>query len=140
MPGFMRNWPGPMGWIGLIFILSFGAFIPAMSTNAESVIVAIRLDRPPTAEDANQVKLIAYILLGVVTLPILIGGKVYNMLQLIFTTKVVVVLGFCLIVGILFVSPANWFNVFSGFLKVGNVPVNVPITDANGQELVDDNG
>lgn len=140
MTGFMRNWPGPMGWIGLIFILSFGAFIPAMSTNAASVIVAIRLDRPPTAEDANQVKLIAYILLGVVTLPILIGGKVYNMLQLIFTTKVVVVLGFCLIVGILFVSPANWFNVFSGFLKVGNVPVNVPITDANGQELVDDNG
>ena len=140
MTGFMRNWPGPMGWIGLIFILSFGAFIPAMSTNAASVIVAIRLDRPPTAEDANQVKLIAYILLGVVTLPILIGGKVYNMLQLIFTTKVVVVLGFCLIVGILFVSPANWFNVFSGFLKVGNVPVNVPITDANGQEALDDNG
>ena len=140
MTGFMRNWPGPMGWICLIFILSFGAFIPAMSTNAASVIVAIRLDRPPTAEDANQVKLIAYILLGVVTLPILIGGKVYNMLQLIFTTKVVVVLGFCLIVGILFVSPANWFNVFSGFLKVGNVPVNVPITDANGQEALDDNG
>ena len=132
MTGFMRNWPGPMAWIAFIFVMYFGAFIPAMSTNAASIIVAMYLDRPPLESDAHLVKNVAYILLGVVTLPILIGGKVYNMLQIIFTTKVVVVLSFCLIMGIFFVSPENWWKVFSGFAKFGNVPVN----DANGDEVV----
>ena len=132
MTGFMRNWPGPLGWITFIFLLSFGAFIPAMSTNAASVVVAMYLDRAPMIEDAHLVKTVAYVLLGLVTLPILIGGKIYNMLQVIFATKVFVVLGFCLIVGILFVSPENWFKVFSGFLKFGHVPVN----DDQGNEVV----
>ena len=132
MTGFMRNWPGPTAWILVIFLLSFGAFIPAMSTNAASVVVALYLDRAPTADDAGQVRTVAYVLLGLVTLPILVGGKVYNMLQIIFTTKVVVVLGFCLIIGLLFVSPTNWFNVFSGFVKFGNVPT----TDEDGKEVV----
>ena len=132
MTGFMRNWPGPMGWIALIFVLYFGAFIPAMSTNAASVVVAIYLDRAPMADDAHLVKAVAYLLLGLVTLPILLGGKVYNMLQLIFTTKVIVVLGFCFIIGLLFVSAENWIKIFSGFLKFGNVP----ITDEKGNEVV----
>ena len=41
------------------------------------------------------------------------------------TVKVVVVLGFCLSLGIPCVSPANWWNVFSGFLKFGTVPTMV---------------
>ena len=32
------------------------------------------------------------------------------------------VLGFCLVVGVMCVGPANWWNVFSGFLKFGTVP------------------
>jgi len=66
--------------------------------------------------------MVAYLFLFLVALPVLVGGKVYNMLQAIMTVKVVVVLGFCLLVGALFVSPANWWNVFSGFLKFGTVP------------------
>ena len=38
------------------------------------------------------------------------------------TVKVVVVLGFCLAIGVLCVRPANWLNVFGGFLKFGTVP------------------
>ena len=48
----------------------------------------------------------------------LVGGKIYNTLQAVMTAKVVVVLGFCLVIGVLFVSPANWWNVFSGFAEV----------------------
>ena len=51
-----------------------------MSTNAASLVVAAYLDRPPQAEDAELVKWVAYALLGLVILPILVGGKIYNML------------------------------------------------------------
>ena len=46
------------------------------------------------------------------------------------TVKVMVVLGFCLAIGVLCVSPSNWLNVFSGFLKFGTVPIVGP----GGQE------
>lgn len=130
--GFMRLWPGPTAWIGIIFVLSIGAFIPAMSTNAAAVAVAAWLGRPPLLADAWMVKTTAYVLLGLVTLPILVGGKVYTMLQAIFTIKVVVVLGFCLLMGILFVDGAQWWLIFSGFLRFGTVPT----ADGEGREQV----
>ena len=69
-----------------------------------------------------MVTTLAYILLIVAVLPVLAGGKVYNTLQWVMTTKVVVVLGFCLVVGLLCVSPVNWGKIFGGFLKFGTVP------------------
>ena len=130
LTGFMRLWPGPTAWICLVLALSIGSFIPAMSTNAASIVVAAWLDRPPLAADAWLVKLTAYVLLGVVTLPILAGGKVYNTLQVIFTAKVVAVLGFCILVGLTCVTAENWIRVMGGFLKFGTVPAK----DALGNE------
>ncbi|MFM8283803.1 MAG: Nramp family divalent metal transporter [Planctomycetaceae bacterium] len=130
--GFMRLWPGPAPWVGLIFVLSIGAFVPAMSTNAAAVAVAAWLGRPPLAADAWMVKGVAYVLLALVTLPILVGGKVYSSLQVIFTVKVVVVLGFCLAMGLAFVDRAQWWLIYSGFFRFGSVPT----TDAAGAERV----
>jgi hypothetical protein len=90
------------------------------------------LDRPPTADDAFIVNSIAYSCLSLVVLPVLVGGKVYNMLQLVMTAKVFSVLGFCLFIGVFFVSSQGWIDVFSGFLKFGNVPVD----DGQGGEKV----
>lgn len=132
LTGFMRLWPGPVPWIGLILVLSIGAFIPAMSTNAAAVAVAAWLGRPPLVADAWMVKTVAYLLLALVTLPILVGGKVYTMLQAIFTVKVIVVLGFCLAMGLAFVDWHHWWLIFSGFFRFGSVPT----TDAEGREQV----
>ena len=52
------------------------------------------------------------------------------MLQTVMTIKVAVVLGFCLTIGVLFVSPTHWWNVLSGFAKFGNVPIKVDDHDA----------
>ncbi len=93
-----------------------------MSTHGAALAASLWLDRPPGEADRWLVTMLAYLFLFLVALPVLLGGKVYNMLQAIMTVKVVVVLGFCLLVGALFVSPANWWNVFSGFLKFGTVP------------------
>lgn len=130
--GFMRKWPGPTFWMGLMLLLSGSALIPGLSTHGAAILAAFILDRPPTESDRWLVTALAYACLGGVALPILIGGKVYNTLQWIMTAKVFFVLSFCLVVGVCFVDPQNWWNVFSGFLKFGNVTVN----DPNGKETV----
>jgi hypothetical protein len=75
---------------------------------------------------------LAYAFIGVVSLPILVGGKVYHMMQMVFTAKIIVVLSFCLVIGIVCVTPGNWWSVFRGFVTLGNVPV----SDPQGGEIV----
>ncbi|MDZ4686904.1 MAG: Nramp family divalent metal transporter [Planctomycetaceae bacterium] len=130
--GFMRCSPGPMFWMGLMLLLNSSALIPGLSTHGAAMIAALILDRPPTVDDRWLIAPLAYACLLGVALPVLLGGKVYNMLQGVMTAKVAIVLGFCLALGVTCVSPANWWNVFSGFVKFGNVPV----SDGRGGEVV----
>ena len=130
--GFMRTRPGPSFWVVFILLLNFGALIPGLSTHGAAIVASLVLDRPPGPEDKAFVTYLSYGALVLGTLPILIGGKIYNMVQVVMTIKVIVVLGFCLVMGVFFVSPENWANVFSGFLKFGNVPV----ADGQGGEDV----
>jgi hypothetical protein len=128
--GFMRTRPGPTFWIAVIFLLSLPALIPGLSTHGAAMIASLVLDRPPGEEDRLLVTVLSYVLLFAVVLPVLLGGKVYNTLQVVMTAKVVVVLGFCVAVGVLCVSAGNWLNVFSGFVKFGTVPTKI----AGGEE------
>jgi hypothetical protein len=123
--GFMRSWPGPYFWMSFIVLLNFGALIPGLSTHGAAMAASLWLDRPPGEADRWLVVPLAYLFLLLVALPVLMGGKVYNMLQTIMTVKVAAVLGFCLLVGITCVSWDNWWNIFSGFLKFGTVPTMV---------------
>ena len=45
--GFMRSRPGPMFWIGVMFVLNMGALIPGLSTHAAAMVASLVLDRPP---------------------------------------------------------------------------------------------
>ena len=130
--GFMRTKPGPGFWVSVALMLSIGSLIPGLSTNAAVLIVSMHLDRPPTEADAWLVNTIAYGCLAFVVLPVMLGGKVYNMLQFIMTAKVFIVLSFCLFIGVFFVSADGWIDVFSGFVQFGNVPVD----DGQGGEKV----
>lgn len=129
--GFLRTRPGPGFWIGVAILLSLSALIPGLSTNAAVLVARLILGRVPTSEDAVLVNTLAYVCLGLVVLPVLVGGKVYNTLQFVMTLKVFTVLGFCLFAGIFFVSAQGWSDVFTGFVKFGNIPVEV-----EGQEVV----
>jgi hypothetical protein len=130
MTGFMRKRPGPRLWLTVILFLSLSALIPGLSTNAGATLAAMRLGRPPGEEDRGLVMLLSYLCLIGVALPVLVGGKVYNMLQAVMTVKVAVVLGFCLMIGMAFVSLEHWWNVMSGFAKFGNVPIKTDGRDA----------
>lgn len=128
--GFMRCWPSPIFWVGLMMMLNISALVPGLSTHGAAMIASIYLDRPPSKEDLWLVVPLAYACLFGVALPVILGGKVYNILQWVMTAKIVVVLGFCFGLGLTCVSAANWWNVWSGFLQFGNVPV----ADAAGKE------
>ena len=129
--GFMRCAPGPKFWVGLMLFLNVSALVPGLSTHGAAMIASLILDRPPTVDDRWLITPLAYACLLGVALPVLLGGKVYNVLQGVMTVKVVVVLGFCLFLGVTCVSPASWWNVFSGFVKFGNVPVLAPPEQQN---------
>jgi len=130
--GFMRCRPGPRFWVGVMLTLNVSALVPGLSTHAAAMIAALYLDRPPTVEDRWLITPLAYICLLAVALPVLVGGKIYNMLQAVMISKVVIVLSFCLLIGVACVSAGNWYNVVSGFAKFGHVPV----SDGRGGEVV----
>jgi hypothetical protein len=130
--GFMRCWPGPRFWVGFMLLLNASALVPGLSTHGAAMIASLALDRPVTTADAWLIMPLAYACLFAIALPVLVGGKVYNMLQGVMMVKVVMVLGFCLVLGVACVSAENWWNVFSGFVKLGNVPV----SDGGGGEMV----
>ncbi|MCH7687835.1 MAG: Nramp family divalent metal transporter [Planctomycetes bacterium] len=120
--GFMRTWPGPRFWVGIYLILTLSAFLPGLAFNAATICAALFLDRPPTADDAPLVLLFGFACFAMVVLPVIFGGKVYNALLAVMTVKVLIVLGFTLVMGLLFVKPEHWMEVFGGFLRFGTVP------------------
>ncbi|MEC9095522.1 MAG: Nramp family divalent metal transporter [Planctomycetota bacterium] len=134
--GFMRNKPGPSFWIGTFALFNIGALIPALSTTAAAVVVALFIGEVPGEEYNFTLLLLSYALFGLVALPVLIGGKIYNTLEKVMTLKVFVVLTFCLVIGIFFVSADNWGRVFSGFFAFGNVPVERG-EDSNENHILD---
>src|SRR5579864_7869936 len=130
--GFLRTRPGPTFWVIFFLLLSIGAVIPGLASHGGAVLAAVVLDRPPGEPDRPLVMALAYVCLVAVVVPVLFGGRIYNTLQAVMTTKVFVVLGFSLAMGLLFVRPENWCNVLSGFLSFGTVPV----ADVGGGEHV----
>lgn len=120
--GFLRTRPGPRFWVGFFILLSLGGIIPGLVFHAATVLAALWLDRPPIPADRTFILIIAYVCLLFVFAPVLFGKKVYDTLQAIMTVKVVGVLSFCLIVGLLFVSWQNWWTVIWGFFQFGSIP------------------
>jgi len=130
--GFMRCKPFPGFWVALMMLLNISALVPGLSTHGAAMIASLILDRPPTREDLGLVVPLAYACLFAVAFPVVMGGKVYNILQWVMTAKIAIVLGFCFGMGVTCVSAANWWNVGSGFLQFGNVPVD---TGDGGEKL-----
>lgn len=128
--GFLRLKPGPTFWVFVFLLMSVGTVIPGLASHGGAVMASLYLGRPAGEADRPLVMALAYLCLVIVVIPTLFGGRVYNTLQAVMSAKMVVVLGFSLLLGLLFVGPENWWNVVSGFGKFGTVPVQ----DAQGHE------
>jgi hypothetical protein len=145
--GKFRLLPGPIFWLVAYLFLDFGSVFPYLVANAATPLGAVILGEIPDVNKTYQLgeiaiqgrtflRLLTYVVFLSALVPLLFGGKVYNSLKAVMTAKVIVVLGFLVLVALLYSTPQTWVEILSGFLKFGSVPVSV---DADGAGPVVDN-
>jgi hypothetical protein len=114
--------------------------LPYLLTNAAVPIEALILGRLPDstlhASDWWLHKALCTALWVLTITPLLIGGKVYNSLRAVMSTKLVLVIGFLGIVGLFYTTSSTWGKIALGLFQFGTIPV-VRGEDANGNGLLD---
>lgn len=138
--GKFRTLPGPGFWLLMYLILDFGAIFPYLAANAATPCAAMILGQMPdpdsVASHRQLLRILAYVIFLLGMVPLVFGGKVYNSLKALMTFKIVVVLGFLLVVAVLFSRPGTWYEITSGFFKFGSLPVQRG-EDRNGNGILD---
>jgi hypothetical protein len=129
--GFFRLVPGPKFWTAVYLALCVAHIWPFMAANAAVPLTAAILGHLPgngtvsplgfTMTEAYLVKLLGYVIFFLAFLPLIFGGKIYNVLERMMTFKLVVVLGFLVSVTLFLISPQNAWEVFAGFFRFGQV-------------------
>ena len=136
MTGFMRTKPGPKFWIVLYLLLDIGSWWPAQAMLAAQILVVMWYKLGPTADIAPYtgtiigLSYVVFILCGVL---VLFGGKIYNTISAVITSKFLITLFFMLFVAVFFVSGAVWWKVWSSLLN----PMQLPVDRATGKPFVD---
>ena len=125
LTGAFRVRPGPLVWFWLYLAMDLGSLLPYQVASVATPVAAIWLGRMPNPADPAEVQLLrflTYAMLTLALLPLVFGGKVYNALKLMMTTKIVFVFSFLIFLAIFYSSWATWADILSGLFKVGTVP------------------
>lgn len=120
--GFFRTWPGPAFWTVFYLLFDFFGMWPYLSSNAAVPLSAVILGRLPGAADGSFVRMVSFGIFICAFIPLLFGGKIYNSLEKVMVTKLVVVLTYLGFVVIAFVSSDTWWEIGSGMFKFGSLP------------------
>jgi hypothetical protein len=132
--GKFRLLPGPLFWLVVYIFLDFGSVFPYLVSSAATPLAAVILGEIPDVTKTYHIlgmaltgetihRDLTYVVFLLALVPLIFGGKVYNSLKAIMTFKIAVVFGFLLLVAIMYSKPATWFEISSGFVKFGSVPV-----------------
>ncbi|MGE3804405.1 MAG: Nramp family divalent metal transporter [Gemmataceae bacterium] len=122
--GKFRTLPGPVFWLAVYLLLDAGSLFPYLAASAATPLAAVFLGHIPDPKaDATLLEWLGYAIFLGALVPMVFGGKIYNALKAIMTFKIVVVLGFLLMLGLFFSRWDTWVEIFTGFFKFGNVPV-----------------
>jgi hypothetical protein len=131
LTGCFRTLPGPVFWTFAYLALDFGAIWPYLSANAAVPLTAAFLGHIPGAAvdlvgnaipEATRLhelgikQWVSYGIFCSVFVPLIFGGKVYNALEKVMVAKIILVLGYLTFLGVFYVAPATWYEVFSGFI------------------------
>ncbi|MGH9674562.1 MAG: Nramp family divalent metal transporter, partial [Bryobacteraceae bacterium] len=95
---------------------------PYLSSNAAVPLAAAFLGRLPNAGDDSLVRGLSYGIFLLAFTPLIFGGKIYNALERVMVTKLVIVLAFLIGMNVFFVSPATWAEIGAGFFRFGSLP------------------
>ena len=120
--GFFRTRPGPWFWTPFYLFIDAGGYWPYLAANAAVALSAALLHRLPTAQDDALVRNLGYVIFLASFVPLIFGGKIYNALERIMVTKLVLVLGFLSTVALFWVSWGTKWEIFSGLFRFGTLP------------------
>lgn len=121
--GILRTWPGPMAWIVFFAVLDLTAVFPYNASNAAVPLAAAILGRLPHVGDTLLVRSLGITIFLLAFVPLIFGGTVYRMLEKVMATKLVVVLGYLSIIAATMVSAPVLWDVATGFVGFGTVPL-----------------
>jgi hypothetical protein len=147
--GKFRTLPGPRFWVFVYIALDFGMVFPYLAANAATPLASVMLGEVPnpgsgetatllgvTMTHKTLLRVLGYSIFLLAMLPLIFGGKIYNSLKWLMTFKIVVVFGFLVILAIGWSTWGTWGEIFSGFVKFGNVPTRT-VEDRNGNGKLD---
>jgi hypothetical protein len=120
--GYFRVWPGPWCWAFVYLLFEFGAIWPYLSSNAAVPLAAVFLGRLPGQADAGFVRALGYAVFLSAFVPLIFGGKIYNALEKVMVTKLVLVLAYLGFVTLFFTHASTWWEVGAGFYRFGSLP------------------
>ncbi len=120
--GFFRTRPGARFWAVFYILSDIGSVWPYLSSNAAVPLAAAILGRLPGAADDALVRSLSYAIFLSAFVPLIFGGKIYNALERVMVTKLVIVLTFLISMNLLFVQPGTWWEIGTGFFRFGALP------------------
>jgi hypothetical protein len=121
--GFFRTPPGPRFWTLFYIVNDLGGLWPYLSSNAAVPLAAVFLGRLPTTTDDTLVRGLGYAIFLSAFVPLIFGGKVYNAIEKVMVTKLVLVLTYLGFVVLFSVSWDTRWEIGSGFFQIGALPV-----------------
>ncbi len=137
--GKFRTPPHPWFWVIAYLALDFGSIFPYLAASAAAPLATALLERVPDAEHGTLtmnlfggettithkalMRTLAYLIFFGALMPLIFGGKIYNALKAVMSFKIFAVMGFLIVVGVLYSHWGTWGEIFSGFVKFGNVPI-----------------
>jgi hypothetical protein len=134
MTGFLRSKPGPKFWLVFYVLLDFSSLWPSLAgLSAQILTVMIKGLGPNDAIDPEFVRMLSYFIFAGCATLVLFGGKVFNMLQVVITGKVLFTLVYLTFCCVFFVSASTWARIWGGLFNFTSFPVD----PATGKATVD---
>jgi hypothetical protein len=134
--GKFRTFPGPRLWVLIYLVLDIGCIIPYLASSAATPLATVCLGRMPVESDWLLMRGLAFFVFFLAMMPLIFGGKIYDVLKKVMTFKIVTVFGFLIFIGIFHSTWGTWQEIFSGFGKFGTVPIQRG-EDLNGNGALD---
>ncbi|MAV38589.1 MAG: hypothetical protein CMJ59_24390 [Planctomycetaceae bacterium] len=125
--GKFRTLPGPKFWLVVYLLFDVYMFFPFLAAAGATPLVAMFRGEIPNptanADDEFTVRMVSIGLFLLAMIPLIIGGKIYNSIKVLMAAKIVLVMGFLLVLACLFSTRQDWLEIGTGFFKFGTVPI-----------------
>jgi hypothetical protein len=148
--GKFRSKPGSRFWMPVYMALDLGSVFPYLALTAAIPLFAALAGIVPDPEDSTKMQTFLGIELShyfwlramgvgifiTALVPLIFGGKILVALKWVMGLKIILVLGFLLVLAIGWSSWGTWVEIGTGFFKVGTVPT-VLAEDFNMNGILD---